>query len=312
MSDRNSFDQLRDKLMSLYTAGDYAAALELVEQNEADFPEQSARTTFWKICLLSREGRLKEALATLRQGLQDGMWWDESQFADTDLDPLRDLPEFKDLVAESARSWEQGRKHIKREHLLLLPEAPSSAPYPLLVALHGRNGDKESNLEQWDVARRLGWAVLSAQSTQPLYPGSYCWDDPVTGLEDILFYLDQTWEAHAIDRERILIGGFSQGGGLAIYAALSAKLPVRGFIGGATWWAEVESLAPLATGVKNLRGYFICGGKDHTLERAREIQALLERHNISFSEEFHPDLGHEFPADFDSSFAYALEFIFKE
>jgi hypothetical protein len=83
--------------------GKYAAALELVEKNEPDFPEQAARTTFWKMCLLSLEGRLDDALSTFRQGLEDGMWWHESQFIDTDLDPLRDLPEFKELVARSVQ-----------------------------------------------------------------------------------------------------------------------------------------------------------------------------------------------------------------
>jgi len=312
MSDRTSFEQLRVELMSLYEAGRYTAGYELVEKEEAKFPEQAARTTFWKMCLLSLDGRLIEALSTFRQGLQDGMWWHESQFTDTDLDALRDLPEFKELVARSVQAWEQERKKIQRDHLLLLPEPPSSSPYPLMIVLHGRHGDKETNLEQWEVARRLGWAVLSVQSTQPLYHGAYHWDDPVMGLQDILFYLERTLKTNDIDQERIVIGGFSQGSGMAIYAALSGSLPVRGFIAGATWWPDVESLAALASHARNLRGYFICGEKDYTLDRAREIQIILQQHKISFTEEFHPDLGHEFPTDFETSLKSALEFIFKE
>ena len=312
MSDINSFEELRVNLMSLYEEGKYAAALKLVEKNEPDFPEQAARTTFWKMCLLSLEGRLDDALSTFRQGLDDGMWWAESQFIDTDIDPLRDLPEFKELVVRSVQAWEQGRKQIERDHLLLLPDAPPAMSYPLMIVLHGRHGDKETNLEQWEVARRLGWAILSAQSTQPLYRGAYHWDDPVTGVQDILIYLEHTLEANPIDRERIVIGGFSQGSGMAIYAALSGSLPVRGFIAGATWWGDVESLDALARKAKDIRGYFVTGGKDHTLERAREIQAVLKEHHVPFEEEFHPDLGHEFPADFETSFTNALEFIFKE
>jgi predicted esterase len=312
MSDRNSFDELRINMMNLYEEGKYAAALELVEKNEPKFPDQSARTAFWKMCLLSLDGRLEEAISTFRRGLDDGMWWHESQFIDTDLDPLRDLSEFKELVARSVQAWEQGRKQIERDHLLLLPDAPPSRPYPLMIVLHGRHGDKETNLEQWEVARRLGWAILSAQSTQPLYRGAYHWDDPVTGVQDILFYLEHTLKANPIDRERIVIGGFSQGSGMAIYAALSGSLPVRGFIAGATWWPDVESLAALASHTKNLRGYFVCGEMDYTLDRAREIQVVLQQHKIPYTEEFHPGLGHEFPPDFETSFKSALEFIFKE
>lgn len=309
MSEMNSFKELRTGLMDLYTAGQYAAALELVEKNEPRFPDQLARTTFWKMCLLSLEGRLDEALSTFRKGLDDGMWWHESLFLDTDLDALRDLPEFKQLIEESVQLWEQRRKQINREHLLVLPDASSSAPFPLLVVLHGRNGDMTTAFDVWEFAVRKGWAILSAQSTQPLYPGSYCWDDPIAGLEDIQFYLERTLKTNDIDQERILIGGFSQGSGMAIYAALSGNLPVRGFIASATWWGDVYSLAVLASKAKEVRGYFVTGGKDHTLERAREVQAALKEHGVSFEEEFHPDLGHEFPADFETSFNSALEFL---
>lgn len=312
MPDILTFEELRSNLMSLYEESQYAAALELVEKNELHFPEKAARTAFWKICLLSLDGRLEEALSTFRQGLQDGMWWHESQFNDTDMDPLRDLPEFQELVARSVLAWEHGRKQIERDHLLRPPEPPPSSPYPLIIVLHGRNGDKETNLEQWEIARRFGWAILSAQSTQPLYQGAYHWDDPVIGMQDISYYLEQSLEANPIDRERIIIGGFSQGGGMAIYAALSGSLPVRGFISSATWWPDIESLAAVASHAKNLRGYFICGEKDYALDRAREIQIVLQQHQIPYTEEFHPGLGHEFPADFETSFTSALEYIFKE
>jgi hypothetical protein len=186
MSDKNLFDQLRDKLGSLYAAGDYTAARELVEKNEPDFPDQSARTTLWKMCLLNLEGRLEETLTIFRHGLDNGLWWAENQFLDSDFDPVRGLPAFKELVAESAQRWEQERRQIKREHVLVLPDAATDRPYPLIIVLHGHNANKETDLERWEVARRQGWAVLSAQSTQPLYPGAYCWDNPVTGLQDIL------------------------------------------------------------------------------------------------------------------------------
>ena len=312
MSEKDLFEHLRQDLMRLYETGNYTGAFDLVDTNAPDFPEQSARITFWKMCLLSLDERLDDALSTFRQGLDDGLWWAESQFIDTDLDPLRDLPEFKKLVIESVQRWEQERTKIKPEHVLILPDTPHSEAYPLLIALHGRNGNNEANIGYWKVASHAGWAILSPQSTQPLFPGSYCWDDPLTGVQDILFHLENTLNAYKIDRERIVIGGFSQGSGMAIYAALSGSLPVRGFIAGATWWPDVESLAALASHIKKLRGYFICGEKDYTLDRAREIQIVLQQHKIPFTEEFHQGLGHEFPAGFEKSFTRALKFIFEE
>ena len=312
MSEKDSFERLRQDLMRLYESGDYTGAFNLVDTNVPDFPEHSARTTFWKMCLLSLDGRLDDALFTFRQGLDDGLWWAESQFIDTDLDPLRALPEFKKLVAELIERWEQERVFTKRDRTLLMPDEFHTKAYPLLITLHGRNGNKNANLEHWEAVNRMGWAILSPQSTQPLFPNSYCWDDSEQGIRDILFHLEETLKAYPINRQRILVGGFSQGSGMAIHMALSGKIPVQGFIACATWWPDVESLAALAVNAKAIRGYFVTGKKDNTLERAREIQSMFREHGIPFAEEVHPDLGHEFPTDFESSLIRALEFIFKE
>lgn len=303
-----TFRELTDKMVLFYTEGKFADALQLVEQHAARFPEQSARTTFWKMCLLSLCNRPDDVLSVFRQGLDSGLWWAADQFLDTDLGAVRDLPEFKRLMEASQKKYEEARGQIKRDHAILLPEPPASGKYPLLIALHGRNGNKEADLDYWEIARQRGWLVLLPQSTQPLFPDSYCWDDPAQGLADLLFYYEQVSQKYQIDPQRVVIAGFSQGSGMAIYAALKGNLPVRGFIAIATWWADASELAC----ERNVRGYFVVGEKDHTLERAREIQDTLRRNNVQFGEEVHADLRHAFPADFEPSFDKAIDFIFME
>jgi pimeloyl-ACP methyl ester carboxylesterase len=299
--------------MNLYRESKYADALQIVEQNADRFPEQSARTTFWKMCLLSLCDRADDVISVFRHGLDSGLWWAESQFIDTDLDAVRDLPEFKRLMAESTQKSIEMQAHIPPARTILVPD-DLSADLPLLIGLHGRNGHKDSNLEEWETARRRGWLVLSPQSRQVLYPGSYCWDDSEQGLNDILFHFAEIKKTYNVDLQRIIVAGFSQGSGMAIYAALSRKLKVSGFIGIGTYWADPESLAPLAqlaSQTKALRGYFVVGEKDQTLNKTREIQKILDENDIQFGEEVHPDLGHEFPSDFESSFDKAIKFLLE-
>jgi predicted esterase len=313
--DQMTFQELTDELMRLYPQGKYAEAFQLVEQNADRFPAQSARTTFWKLCLLSLCGRAADALSVFQRGLDSGLWWAEGQFIDTDLDPIRDLPEFKRLVEVSREKYEEARKQVGRDQTILLPERSSSDPYPLLIALHGRNGNKESNLDNWKVACEKGWLVLSPQSTQPLFSGSFCWDDAAQGVEDLLYYNKQIFRKYQIDPQRVVIAGFSQGSGMAIHAALSGKLNVRGFIGIGTYWADPESLGPLAQLARQtmtIRGYFVVGEKDQALNKTREIQKVMNKNAIPFTEEVHPDLRHEFPPDFEKSFDKAIDFIFTE
>jgi predicted esterase len=307
-----TFRALTDKMMLLYTDRKYADALQFLEQNADHFPEQSARTTFWKMCLLSLAGRTEEVISVFQKGLDAGLWWAGNQFVDSDLDAVRDMPEFKRLVAISQEKYEEVRVDTKRERIILLPELPASGKYPLLIVLHGRNGSKDSNLEHWEAACQRGWLVLSTQSTQPLFSGSYCWDDAALGLADLSSYYDEVSQEYPIDPQRMLLAGFSQGSGMAIQAALSEKFGARGFIGVGTFIAEPDSLIPLVKQSPSVRGYFVVGEKDHTLDKVRAIQHILKENSIPFAEEVHPDLAHEFPADFGSSFDKATNFILKE
>ena len=307
--ERMTFADLTQELTALYTAGNYAEGLQLVEQNMENFPEQAARMTFWRMCLLSLSNRLEETISVFRQGLESGLWWHDELFADPDLNAVRDLPEFKQLLAVSMEKYEEAQDQVERDYSLLLSEPPSSGLYPLLITLHGRNGNKEVDLGRWEVARQRGWLVLSCQSTQPVFHGAYHWDNSARALDDLLFYYEQVSQKYAVEPGRAVIAGFSQGSGMAIYTALTGSLPVRGFIGIGTWWADPNELAMEN---KNVRGYFITGEKDHTLDRAREIQEVLGRNNVEFAEEVHADLGHEFSSDFGASFDKAIAFIFKE
>ena len=307
-----AFRKLTDDLMSIYSEGKYADALHLVEENAGRFPGEIARTTFWRMCLLSMCNRPADVMSVFQQGLDSGLWWAEKQFSlDSDLDAVRDLPEFKRLVAISRKKYLQARAESKPDRALLMRDE-ALANSPLLIALHGRNGNKDSDLEQWEVARQRGWLVLSPQSSQPIYPGAYCWDESDQGLRDILFYMEDILSTCKVDRSRIVIAGFSQGSGMALYAALSGKVPVYGFIGVGTWWADPDELDSLARQSKSLRGYFVTGEKDPTFERVREIQNILRNNNVPFAEEVHADLEHEFPTDFATSFDKAIDFIFKE
>jgi predicted esterase len=307
-----TFRELTDKMMLMYTERKYVDALQLVEQNADHFPEQSARTTFWKMCLLSLAGRSEEVISVFQKGLDAGLWWAGGQFVDPDLDAVRYLPEFQRLVSVSQAKYEEARKYIKRDPAVLVPEAPASGLYPLLIALHGRNGNKAAHLEFWEAARQRGWLVVSPQSTQPLFDGAYCWDDSALGLADVLSSYAQVSQKYQIDPQRMLIAGFSQGSGMAIYTALSGNVKVRGFIGIASFWDKPDSLVPQSEAARWVRGYFVIGEKDHTLENAKEVKNVLKEHGVQFTEELHPDLAHEFPADFGSSFEKAINFIFKE
>ncbi len=306
-----TFRELADEMMQLYNQRDYVGALELLEGKANFFSQEAVRTTFWRMCLFSLCERPDDVMSIFRQALDSGLWWAEGQFRDTDLDLVRDLPEFRALIEESNRKCMEARSKIGHERTVLVP-SNIAGELPLLIALHGRNGDKSQNLEYWKTACERGWLVLSPQSRQAIFPGAYCWDNNEQGLDDILFHFAEILKMYKVDHKRIVIAGFSQGSGMAIYAALSGKVESCGFIGVGTFIADPDSLLRFPSQKPSLRGYFISGEKDHTLDKTRAVQKILTDNKISFGEEVHPELGHAFPPDFEKSFDKAIDFILKE
>jgi predicted esterase len=307
-----TFEELTEQLTRLYSEDKYGEALQMVAQNAGRFPEQSARTTFWSMCLLSLLGRTQDTLSVFQQGLDSGLWWAERQLSDTDLDAVRDLPEFKRLVQVSLEKYRLAQDHIKPERALLVPDTYEST-LPLLIALHGGGGNKEFNLKQWEVARRRGWLVLSPQSTHSIFPNAYWWAENLEQrIRDIQFHVDEILQSYPVNTGRIVTAGISQGSGMAIYAALSREIPAHGFISVAVGWPDANQIAALAPRASHIRGYFVIGKRDRTWPSAMEIQNILRENHISFDEEIHPDLGHEFPPDFEKSFEKGIDFIFKE
>jgi hypothetical protein len=129
-----TFQELTQELVRLYTEAKYVEAEQIIAQHAGQFPEQSARTTFWRMCLLSLSGDVDGTLSVFRQGLDAGLWWREDVFNDNDLNAVRDLPGFQRLVAASQEKYGRARLQIERDYVVLLPEITSSGGYPLVIA----------------------------------------------------------------------------------------------------------------------------------------------------------------------------------
>lgn len=107
-------------------------------------------------------------------------------------------------------------------HRIRVPKTPG--PHPTLIMLHGWEGDEDST---WLFARTLGpeWLVASPRAPFKLLSG-FGWyqfshtgrTDPETfkvGLDALSRFIDALEKAHPIDRARLALLGFSQGGAMA-------------------------------------------------------------------------------------------------
>ena len=99
-------------------------------------------------------------------------------FEDEDLDAVRELPEFQQLVeAIHQRQLQAMEEEGFPQRFVVEPADGSEKPYPVLLALHGRGHNGQNELDFWEEASQLGWLVVSLQSSQIFTMTGFSWDD---------------------------------------------------------------------------------------------------------------------------------------
>ena len=128
--------------------------------------------------------------------------------------------------------------------------------------------------------------------------------------KEIKMLFDETISEYNIDTSKIIIGGFSAGGLMAIDLVASNIIPVKGFLGGCP--GDPGSLdLDAAKRMKDLnqKGFIFAGETDSFRERQDKMMKLFDE--AEFSYEFHEikGLGHSIPDDFSNWIDQGLEYL---
>jgi predicted esterase len=299
------FADLQARIQAAYQAGEFAAALELAERHAADFPEEAALMSYWRVCMHARLDQDDLALRQLARVLESGAWYGEALLRRSpSLKSLQGLPAFERLVAQAREL--QTRAQAQRFPLLVL-RAPGACqdpqhPCPLLIGLHSNMHSAETSLPLWQPAASAGWLVAAVQSSQAMWSGAYVWDDLEITRQEVLHGYANITRQFAIDPHRTILAGHSMGGEAAIWLALSGAIPACGFLavgpGGPNmdqpedWqpWID-QAVQRRAT----LRGVILTGEADDSIsiDSCFRLEEMLNRAGIPCQVETIPHAGHD-------------------
>lgn len=309
-----TFHALFRQLIAADRAGDYTRAIVLAEQAADRFPERARQTLHWRICLTAGSGKQEQSLQLLREALNHGYCYPPSALEqEPDLTSLRDLAAFKELLEVNNERFAEIQAHARPE-LLIIPSAQQATSYPLLIALHGNSSNARDTSAYWAGIPAQGWLLALPQSSQLIGPGECIWDNREQGSSEVREHLAALTSTYPIDQERVVLGGFSSGGSLAIWLAVHQSRKTRGFIalGPTLTAAELEAVTTLfdAHTPVGLRGSIIVGEEDTwSLETSRKIAKLMQTHDLSCQLEILPGLDHSYPPHFAQSVAQRLAFV---
>jgi hypothetical protein len=271
---------------------------------------------FNHLALSARLGDTGRVMDLLEEYLKSDRWFSTWFLARIpELKALEGQPRFRRILEDSeaaeARYWQDGTAAP-------VVQAPASGglPYPLLVAMHGNGFNPTHSVQGWTSATKSGWLVFHPVARRLVGYGMHWWD---THEESRAFIEEQAREhlqGHAIDPGRIILGGFSKGGEVAMVLSLQGWRGAKGFIGvgaGGYYHMEPDRWQPLlASPPPGLRGVVLyspndlgrAGGPNRTLEMMRSA-------GIEIRQEVYPAEGHVFPEDFEERFERAAAFLLE-
>jgi predicted esterase len=313
--DKMTFAQFLTETMRLFSAGDYAAALQAVQAQGGLYPEYRAVVYNLHYCLLALSGEPAQAIQVLQEAVDQGLWWPEAALrGDPGMDSLQGQEQFERLVSICAERHRVIQQAARPERLVIPPAAHTRPPYPTLIAFHPRGSSAADFAPDWEYLAGRGWLVMLPQSSQVRGLDAFCWDDTALAEKEAREHFAALAGQYAIDRQRVLLAGFSQGGGLAAWLAASQSIPARGIFVIAPYLRSVDALLGLPTPQvpAPVRGYLITGDLDRDEGLFDKLETLLARYSICYQRHRYPDLAHEMPSDMHASLQKALEFIFAE
>lgn len=265
-----------------------------------------------RLCMASLLNEPQRALGYLEAALNGGYWYPVNMLReDPDLKSLQGLPAFERLAERSRQLGEEAQARAVPKRLTLKPDRPQTSSR-LLIALHGNGRNAENTAPYWRPATQAGWTVVLPQSSQVGGHNAFIWNDRAWGIREVRQHAAEAGLETGADPSRTLIGGFSMGGGLAAWMALTGEMDVRGFLSVGPYLADVDELRQALAKCRppDVRGYIVIGdADDHCYQVSQGIAALMKEYGLECQLEVHPGMGHVYPENLDESLRKATRFL---
>ncbi len=138
----------------------------------------------------------------------------------------------------------------------------------------------------------------------------YEWPEDKTKMGSEIEYLySEITSRYPIDTTKIIIGGMSNAGRMAIYTAFRSHIPISGFVTFCTVNADITDSEIKIANKRNMKGVLVAGKNDKKF--FSDSKAMFEKlNNNDFLVRFKPgDFGHEIPTDPYSYIDEAVKFV---
>ncbi|MRR09902.1 hypothetical protein EG831_07500, partial [bacterium] len=262
-------------------------------------------------CAYSLMGRKKEAIKWLSRAVDLGNYMFDG---DGDFDNIRGIKEYAALKQRADRLLAAAKDKAYPPVILAPAGGDAATPRPLLVALHGygNNAADFSRAFAW-IPDRLGYVVCCPYGPEVMGTTSFSWGErPLAAGQRVREAIDAVRRQYAIDTARIILAGFSQGGGYAYDLGVRLAGAFQGVIPmGAGWFDTTLATQIPVAAQRGTRFFVMLGALEHEERQAvnRDAVRRLAAGGVAVSYTLYPGVGHALPEDRDYELERAIRWI---
>ncbi|QVK17605.1 hypothetical protein KHQ81_12210 [Mycoplasmatota bacterium] len=229
-------------------------------------------------------------------------------------EPLKEDIRFAKLKKMNDLIFHNTEKKSKPEYVVHLPEGyTENKQYPLFLNLHGDGESIKEHSMYWkpDNFLKKDFIVVYIQSSQMIYHNGYGWcKDPIKSRSEIINFFKIISQQYSIDKECVIIGGFSGGAIAAIDITMANEIPVRGFI---SLCPDEKPHSFTKENVMNackrgIKGVFM-EGEQSIVPVEEEMVSVFNEVGFPYEYYINKGIGHWYPEDLSDKVEQALEFI---
>ncbi|UCG92993.1 MAG: hypothetical protein JSV97_04615 [candidate division WOR-3 bacterium] len=307
------YQKMRAYLGELYQQKKYKDAAELLEWAKERFPNNVLANAYNLAIMYCHLEEYEKGLVALEYALDRGVWFGLYFFENETWKPLKEQKGFKKIWDRNAMLKQEAQKKAKPELLVITPEDFNpEKTYPLFIALHGGSENMETFKNSWK-SQKMWKEFITAypQSSQLISMNGFWWHGDIElAKREIGDAYQKVVSEYPVDRENVIIGGFSSGGVAALEVVLDNTLPVKGFIVLCPDWPE-SFTAERVRDVKNrgIRGFLITSEMDERLPSHKKMTETFKDEGLPHQFIVIPKIGHTYPEDLDKKIDQAIDYI---
>lgn len=312
-----TYIKLLNNTLKLYIEGCHEEAYEYITERCENVKGNNAQIYNFRYATACKAGYFDKAMEIFEEAIiEKGYWYSYDYLKeDEDLEPLRQNIKFNELANICKRREEEDKKNSIPQLRLIEPETINKVDkQPLLIALHGNQENISVVKDYWISCLNRQFLLALPQSSQVEFSDAYSWEDIEKGASELKEHYGKILATNNVDKDNIIVGGFSAGARVVLYSILKNYVEVKGCVFIAPWLPEIDEWDQILNTLKlkGIKFYIICGDKDDDcLDCTLNLAEKLKEKNISHTFTIVKDLDHDYPEDFSNDLLNIIDSIYR-